>query len=52
MQAAKRPEAPLLPLLLAWVRHRITQFLASRKPQYTAEEIAARVAGGGNPTGV
>lgn len=51
MQTAKPTEAALLPLLLAWASHKVVQVARSLKPRHGAEEVAALVAGGGNPAG-
>ncbi|WP_460452431.1 hypothetical protein [Alsobacter sp. SYSU BS001988] len=52
MHTAKSSDAPLLPLLRAWVKYTLAHFKASLKPRHGAEQIAALVAAGGDPTGV
>ncbi|CAN7181978.1 hypothetical protein LJR090_000530 [Bosea sp. LjRoot90] len=41
MHTADRSQAPLLPLVLAYLRHQLALFAASLKPRHRAADIAA-----------
>lgn len=51
MQIIVPPEPPLRLLLLAWLRYRLRYVLRRLRPQHSAADIAARVAGSGQPSG-
>lgn len=51
MQTIAPQEPPLRLLLLAWFRYRLSQVMERLQPQHSAAEIAARVAGSGQPSG-
>lgn len=51
MQITAPPELPLRLLLLAWIRYRIRHVFGRLKPAHGADDIAARVAGSGQPPG-
>ena len=51
MQIIAPGEPPLRLLLLAWLRYRLSQVMASLRPRHSAASIAALVAGGGHPSG-
>lgn len=44
-------DTSLSSLLRAWLRYRLALLLASLRPRHAAGEIAALVAGNGNPSG-
>ena len=51
MQTIAPQEPPLRLLLLAWLRYHLWHAIKRLQPQHSAAEIAARVAGSGQPSG-
>ncbi|MBR3189220.1 hypothetical protein [Bosea sp. (in: a-proteobacteria)] len=51
MHTADRSQAPLLPLILAYLRHRLALFAASLRPRHRAQDIAALTSRDSTPPG-
>lgn len=51
VHTADRSQAPLLPLVLAYLRHRIGLLMASLRPRHRARDIAALTSRDSAPPG-
>lgn len=51
VHTADRSQAPLLPLILAYLRHRLALLMASRRPRHRARDIATLTSRDSAPPG-
>ncbi|CAD5264028.1 conserved hypothetical protein [Bosea sp. EC-HK365B] len=51
MHTADRSQAPLMPLVLAYLRHRMGLLMASLRPRHRARDIAALTSRDSAPPG-